>query len=182
MDYKIPDRIFVPVGDGVIISGVYKGFEDLFNLGIIEKMPVVVAVQSEGSSNLINNINSSDFQIIKSTTIADSISVDIPRNFYMAKDFILKYKGELLSVSDSAILEASKNLSKSTGMFAEPAAAAAYAGFLHYYSNNKIEKESKNVVLLTGSGLKDLKSVNEVIKMPKSIQPTINSLAELIKS
>ncbi len=180
LDYQIPERIFVPVGDGVIISGVYKGFKDLLNLGIIEEMPVVVAVQSEGSNNLINNINSSDFQIIKSTTIADSISVDIPRNFYMARDFILKHKGEILSVSDSAILDASKNLSSSTGLFVEPAAAAAYAAFLHYQNNQKIKKESKNVVLLTGSGLKDLKSVNGIIKMPLSIKNDLLDLKHFI--
>src|SRR5665647_1170888 len=46
MGFKIPDRIFVPVGDGVIISGVYKGFEDLFLLDMIDKIPTIVAVQS----------------------------------------------------------------------------------------------------------------------------------------
>ena len=182
MDYNFPDSIFVPVGDGVIISGVYKGFEDLMKLGIVTQIPKIIAIQSEGSNNLIRNINSSDFQVIESNTLADSISVDIPRNFYMARDFINKYGGEILTISDDEILAASVNLSKETGLFAEPAAVASYAGFLHYFDNKRIEKESKNVVLLTGSGLKDLKSVNEVIKMPDSINPNINQLADLIKS
>jgi threonine synthase len=181
LDYQLPDRIFVPVGDGVIVSGVYKGFEDLLNLGIIEKIPTLVAVQSKGSNNLIRNIATADFEAIASNTIADSISVDIPRNFYMAKDFIKKYKGEILSVTDDEILNASRLLSKSTGLFAEPAAAAAYAGFLNYYKNGQLETGSKNVVLLTGSGLKDLKSVNEVIRMPESINPTIDSLANFVQ-
>jgi len=180
MDYNLPDRIFIPVGDGVIISGVYKGFEDLLKMGIISRIPKMVAVQSKGSNNLVRNMNSNDFQITESETIADSISVDIPRNFFMAKDYIEKYNGEMLSVSDDEILDASKRLSKSTGLFAEPAAAASFSGFLNYHHNDKIDKESKNVVLLTGSGLKDLKSVNEVIKMPESIKPTIDCLADLI--
>ena len=54
LDYALPNRIFVPTGDGVILSGVYKGFEDLLKYGIIDKMPIVVAVQSEGSDNLEN--------------------------------------------------------------------------------------------------------------------------------
>lgn len=182
LDFSIPDRIFVPVGDGVIISGVYRGFEDLLNLGIISKIPTIVVVQSSGSNNLINNIYADDFLAVKSTTIADSISVDIPRNFYMAQQYIKNYGGELLSVSDDEILDASARLSKNTGLFAEPAAAAAFAGFLHYYKHNKIQDESKNVVLLTGSGLKDLKSINQIIKMPDSIYPTLEQLNKLVNS
>ena len=83
LNYQVPDRIFVPVGDGVIISGVYKGFEDLLELGIIEKIPVIVMVQSEGSDNIVRNMNTDDFETKASTTIADSISVDIPRNFFV---------------------------------------------------------------------------------------------------
>jgi len=177
---NIPDRVFVPVGDGVIISGVYKGFEDLLNVKIIDKMPIIVAVQSEGSDNLTRNINNENFEVKASNTIADSISVDIPRNFYMAKQFLLKYHGEFLTVSDNAILEASTILSKNTGIFAEPAAATAFAGLLSYQNNNKLDRESKNVVLLTGSGLKDLKSVQSVIKMPESIEPSIDNLKKLL--
>jgi len=177
---NIPDRVFVPVGDGVIISGVYKGFEDLLNVKIIDKMPIIVAVQSEGSDNLTRNINNENFEVKTSNTIADSISVDIPRNFYMAKQFLLKYHGEIITVSDNAILEASTILSKNTGIFAEPAAATAFAGLLSYQNNNKLDRESKNVVLLTGSGLKDLKSVQSVIKMPESIEPSIDNLKKLL--
>lgn len=164
---ELPDRIFVPVGDGVILSGVYKGFEDLLKLGIIEKMPIIVAVQAEGSNNLISNINSDDFKYEPSKTIADSISVDIPRNFYMAKDFINEYKGEILELSDANILNASKALSEATGLFAEPAAAAAFAGFITYFDEDILEDGSKNLVLSTGSGLKDLAAVREILKEEK---------------
>ncbi len=90
---QIPDYIFVPVGDGVIISGVYKGFEDLLKLGIIDKMPVIIAVQAAGSSNLVDNIGKEEFKSTPSHTLADSISVDIPRNFHMAAGFLTKYHG-----------------------------------------------------------------------------------------
>ncbi|HAN18241.1 MAG: threonine synthase [Bacteroidetes bacterium GWC2_33_15] len=180
LNESLPDRIFVPVGDGVIISGVYKGFEDLLNLKIIDKIPVIVAVQSEGSNNLIRNLNNTNFEIKPSNTLADSISVDIPRNFYMARYYIQKYKGEVLSISDEKILDASAVLSRNTGLFAEPAAATAFAGFLNYYNQNKLDNNSKNVVLLTGSGLKDLKSVQKLLNIPESIEPAIDNLKKLI--
>ena len=173
---KIPDRIFVPVGDGAIISGVYKGFDDLLKLGIIDKMPIIVAVQSEKSDNISRNLNNDNFEVKASNTIADSISVDIPRNFYMTKQFIKNYDGEFLTVSDSEIIQASGELAKNTGIFTEPAAATAFAGLLSYQKNNKIPDNSDNVVLLTGSGLKDLKSVQSILKMPDSIEPKIENI------
>jgi threonine synthase len=180
LHHKIPDRIFVPVGDGVILSGVYKGFEDLFHLGIIDRMPVVVAVQAEGSCNLINNISSEQFNSVPSETIAHSISVDIPRNFHMAAEYLKHYKGEWLTVTDDEILQASVKLSGSTGVFSEPAAAAAFAGIMKYRDEGLIPPGSKNVVLLTGSGLKDLKSVQSSIRMPDPIEPEIVEVREIL--
>lgn len=180
MNRQLPDRIFVPVGDGVIISGVYKGFEDLLKLGYIQKMPTIVAVQSKGSDNIVRNLGQEKFEMKPSKTVADSISVDIPRNFTMAKQFLNKYNGEGLTVDDDAILEASARLSKNTGLFAEPAAATAFAGLLNYLENNRLEANSINVVLSTGSGLKDLQAVQKMISIPKAIHPDLAQLKKLL--
>jgi threonine synthase len=181
LNHTIPDKIFVPVGDGVIISGVYKGFEDLLKLHIIDKMPVIVAVQAEGSNNIISNLNSNSFISKPSKTIADSISVDIPRNFHMAKKYLLENQGEWITVSDKEILTASLDLSKKTGIFSEPAAVAAYAGMLKYSKEKKIAEGEKVVVLLTGSGLKDLNSVQSKIEIPASVKPDINAVDKFLK-
>ena len=180
LNRKIPDRIFVPVGDGVIISGVYKGFEDLMNLGIIEKIPVIVAVQAKGSDNLVRNIGKQEFRSKSSSTVADSISVDIPRNYHMSSQFIEKYQGEFITVTDKEILKASKTLASNTGLFAEPAAAAAFAGLLAYDKQGKLENSSTNIVLLTGSGLKDLKAVSSLLEMPPPVNPALNELKNLL--
>jgi len=170
MKRELPDRVFVPVGDGCIISGVYKGFEDLLKLGLIDKIPTIIAVQSEKSDNIIRNLVSDKFISKPSKTIADSIAVDIPRNFWMTKKYIEEYKGEWIAVSDEEIISASKILSKNTGIFAEPAAAASFAGMLKYVKQEKNDGNSKNIVLLTGSGLKDLKAVQKIIEIPKAIK------------
>ena len=181
LNFRIPDRIFIPVGDGVIISGVYKGFEDLYLLNFIDRMPVIVAVQSKGSDNLVRNINQNVFKIIPSNTIADSISVDIPRNFHMTKEFIQKYYGESVTVSDEEIIEASAILARNTGLFAEPAAAAALAGLLSFKKEGKLARNSNNVVLLTGSGLKDINSVRSILKIPEAIYPLIDNLKNMLQ-
>jgi len=140
----------------------------------------VPAVQSEGSDNLVRNLDNERFEIHPSRTVADSISVDIPRNFYMARGFLKKYQGETLTVSDDKILEASSLLAKNTGIFSEPAAATAFAGFLSYKNSGKLQDGSENVVLLTGSGLKDIKTVSQKLEMPAAIESNLNELKKLL--
>ena len=178
---RLPDRVFVPVGDGVIIAGIYKGFEDLLKSGITNSMPEIVAIQAEGSSNLVDNIGKKEFNYTPSSTLADSISVDIPRNFRMAEKYLLQYKGKTLKVSDRQILQASRQLAAQTGLFAEPAAAAAFAGYLAANDVSLIKKGDVNVVLLTGSGLKDLKSVQPLLNIPGAVKPDIHSVTSFLK-
>ena len=182
LNEQVPDFIFVPVGDGVIISGVYKGFEDLLELGIITKMPVIIAVQAAGSCNLIENIGKEEFVSTPSATIADSISVDIPRNFHMAAGYITKYHGQSITVSDNDILSASSFLAKNTGIFTEPASAAAFAGFLDHKKRNLIPKASTNVVLLSGSGLKDLNAVQSLFEISQPVKPDIDAIEMFLKT
>lgn len=177
---NLPDIIFVPVGDGVIISGLYKGFEDLLQMEFISKVPRIVAVQADGSPNIAMNIFENEFKYQESNTIADSISVDLPRNFYMTQEFILKYEGEAVTVKDDEILEASQNLSNNFGLFAEPAASAAFAGFSKYLKFNKIKSKEKVLVLSTGSGLKDLQSVQSLINIPNPVEPNLKAIENLL--
>ena len=180
MEGRIPDRIFVSVGDGVIISGLYKGYEDLLKLGLTDQMPVIVAVQSEKSDNLVRNIKNEHFRAVPASTLADSISVDVPRNFFMARQYINKYDGEGLTVSDAEILKASSALARSSGIFAEPAAAAAFAGLLKYHRMEMLKPGSSNVVMLTGSGLKDLKGIKTVLKMPGPVDCNLDALRRFL--
>ena len=127
---KVPDYIFVSAGDGVILSGVYRGFEDLLALGISDRMPVLVAVQAEGSSAIHRALVSGMFDApVGSTTIADSISVDVPRGGLFALERLIRHNGITVKVSDDEILDAQGVLASGAGLFAEPAAAAALGGF-----------------------------------------------------
>lgn len=181
LNYQVPDHIFVPVGDGVIISGVYKGFEDLLNTGMTDKMPCVVGVQSSGSASMLRNLSSDIFTVESGTTIADSISVDIPRNFYMTRNYIREYKGKIIAVSDEEILHAASVLAAEAGIFTEPASAAAFAGLLLMNRQGQIDEGSENVVLLTGSGLKDLKAFSNLLQMPDSIDPGPDAMDRIAK-
>ncbi len=171
---RVPDHVFVSVGDGVILSGLYKGFRDLLQLKQIPRMPEIHAIQASGSSAIFRAMSSGEFQEQPAETVADSISVDTPSNGYLALKNLKAYGGHCITLNDEEILSAQKELSSSCGLFSEPAAAAAYAGFLK--QKNKLDPNSTCVVLLTGNGLKDINSASKNIVTPSK---TINSLDEL---
>lgn len=149
----VPDYIFVPVGDGVIISGIYKGFNELLKLGFIEKIPKLVAVQAEGSCAVVDYIMTNKFNYRPASTIADSISAGAPRNLFMAAKAVSESKGSGIIVSDDEMLNAQKYLARNFGFLVEPSSAAAFAAFEKFM--NKISVQEKVLILLTGSGLKD---------------------------
>mgnify|MGYP005854008877 FL=1 len=152
-----PDHVFVPTGDGVILAGIYKGFEDLVRLGRIPKVPVIWACQAKGSSAIARAFQSGGFgDPVPSATIADSISVDIPRNGTLALAKLKKHDGRAVTVTDEEILSAQRTLAGTTGLFAEPSSSAAVAGFFKVKS--ELDPSSTVVLLVTGSGLKDVKS------------------------
>ena len=155
-----PDHVFVPAGDGVILAGVYRGFEHLLRLGRVRSMPTLWACQAEGSSALARAFASSQSgndafgDPVPSNTLADSISVDVPRNGLHALAKLRQYGGRTVTVSDSEILAAQKKLSSATGLFAEPSSSAAFAGWLK--ARTSVPAEETCVLLITGSGLKDI--------------------------
>jgi threonine synthase len=157
---RVPDYVFVSTGDGVILSGVYKGFEDLVSLGIAGGMPTVVAVQAEGSQAITQALESGDFSDpVPSATLADSISVDVPAAGFFAVERLRRHGGRAVTVSDEAILSAQTELASGSGLFAEPAAAAAWAGFRAMEA--EIPRDAAVVVLVTGNGLKDVESAKK---------------------
>ena len=158
LDGQIPDIVYVPTGDGVIISGVYKGFEDLVTLGLANKVPEIVCVQAQGSCAVARALEAGDFTApVASDTIADSISVDVPRGGYYALKRLQKHSGRCVVVSDEAIVDAQRRLSSSSGLFAEPAASCAFAGLLADREAGKGPGAGDSaVVLITGNGLKDV--------------------------
>ena len=177
LSFNIPDKVFVPVGDGCIISGVYKGFYDLMKIGAIKKMPKLIAIQAKGSNAIYLAMKKGDkIERISPNTIADSISVGRPRNGEMAIFHIRASNGWVEVVSDEQILNAMSILAKRTGIFAEPAGATAFAGLLKVSVEKRLRSDETVVVLVTGSGLKDIDSAMKVVKQPHYIKPNIEEV------
>ncbi|MEE9190729.1 MAG: threonine synthase [Candidatus Neomarinimicrobiota bacterium] len=182
LNWKIPDRVYVPVGDGCIIGSVYKGLYDLLQLGWISKIPMIIAVQATGSMAIVNALDSSNnLEPVKSNTIADSIAVDFPRDGLKAIKAVHKSGGYGIAVEDDEILSAQKMLSSQSGIFSEPAAAAAFAGFIQDVEEGKINDGERIVTLITGTGLKDITAAQRKLVIPDPVKPDIKALKHVIQ-
>lgn len=175
LDWRPPDHVLVPVGDGCIIGGVYKGFSDLKELGWIEQLPRITAVQAEGSAAICKALHTDRrVRSVKASTVADSIAVNRPRDALKAIRAVQDSGGGALIVSDNEILAAQFELSRK-GLFVEPAAAAAWAGLRPAMEQGLIRPGERVCVLATGSGLKDIAAASRDLPEAPLIEPTLDS-------
>ena len=184
LNFEVPDIIFVPVGDGCIISAVWKGFHEFYKIGLIDRLPRLIACQAEGSAGIYNAFKKKSDQpeSIKANTIADSISVDLPRDGVKALRALKDSNGDSILVSDQNILSAQQRLAREKGIFCEPSAAASFAGFLKYHLENPLRSSEKIVILLTGSGMKDLKAAEKAVseKEPMIFDPEKDDVEQIL--
>ncbi|MFH1183606.1 MAG: pyridoxal-phosphate dependent enzyme [Chloroflexota bacterium] len=176
-----PLTVFVPVGDGNIISGLHKGFKDLFQLGWIPRLPKLMGIQAIGSAAIANafHANTEVITPVSANTLADSISVDLPRDGVRAVRAARETGGTYLTVSDEDILRALADLGL-MGIFAEPAGAAAYAGLLKARADGVVQSDDPVLVLNTGSGLKDTHAAMRAVGEAPVIEPTLKALKGIL--
>ena len=176
-----PLTVFVSVGDGNIISGIHKGFKDLHQLGWLPSMPRLIGVQAVGSAAISTAFHSDTETItpVVASTIADSISVDLPRDGVRAVRAAKETGGTYITVYDDEILKAIAELGQ-VGVFAEPAGATAYAGLIKAATSGAVGGEDPILVLNTGSGLKDVRAAMQAVPSAPIIEPTLEAVKRLL--
>lgn len=196
LDRRAPDHVVVPTGDGNIISGIWKGFRDLREMGLIEKLPRVHAAQAEGSAAIAKSVQRTrrlfgrdpvdwtraPMEMVLSSTVADSISVDLPRDGLAAVRAVIESGGDATVVSDDEIVRAIPELARGAGVFAEPAAAAAWAGTKKLFAEGRITAGAHTVCLVTGNGLKDVARARQSVGEPLVIAPELDAAERAIES
>lgn len=171
LDWNLPDVMVVSVGDGSIIGGVHKGCQELYNLGWVDKLPRLIGVQAVGSDALVDawerGLTAQEMVPHPAHTVADSISSGLPRDRAKALRAVRETNGAFVRVSDEAILEAIPTLARQSGVFAEPAAAASWAGLQEARRQGLVQPDEQVLVLITGNGLKDVKSAMQTVSRQK---------------
>jgi threonine synthase len=182
-NWRVPDTILVPAGDGVILSGVHKAFCDLKAAGLIGRRPRLVCVQAERSNALHNYFESGVYEnAAHPETIADSLSVSIPANAHLALRAIVESGGFSVTVTDEEILDGQRTLAARTGVFAEPAAAATVAALKKLRGAKRLGYKEQIVLLITGHGLKDVEAAMGKIRMPAPVEATLGAIEAALQA
>jgi threonine synthase len=184
MNWNVPDVVVVSVGDGNIIAGVHKGFQDLCRLGWIERIPRLIGVQAAGSSPLVkaweDGLDARDMRPVEVDTIADSISASLPSDRAKALRAARETGGAFIAVSDAEILAAIPRLARLTGIFTEPSCAAVFAGAKRAVQLKQINPNETVTLLLTGNGLKDIKRAQQSVGDGIRVQPNLSAIRQVL--
>ncbi len=157
LDIGVPDYVIVPVGNAGNIYAIWKGFEELRRLGLIDRVPRMIGVQAEGASPIAKawQLGLREPLFTNSPrTVASAIRIGRPVNWYRAWRAVEKSHGCFITVTDDEILQAQRLLGRE-GIGVEPASAASLAGYLKLLQEGVIDRKDLCVLIATGHGLKD---------------------------
>ncbi len=174
---SLPDWVVVPVGDGCTIGGIGKGLHEMKRLGLVTAMPRLLGVQAEGASPIVGAFNArTDVTPSGSNTLADSIAVGTPRNWRRALAWVRASRGAMVTVPDDEILSAMRDTARLGGVFGEPAAAAGIAGLRRAVGSGIVPAGASVVTVITGNGLKDVRSALAAAGQPYDIHPDLDEV------
>jgi len=178
--WHVPDVVAVSVGDGSIISGTHKGFADLHRLGWIDRIPRLIGVQAIGSAVLAQawekGLPAEEIRRSPVQTIADSIAAELPRDRAKALRAVRETGGAFVTVSDDEIIAAIPQLAQLAAVFAEPAAAAAFAGAKRAVLSGLVDPEESLCLLITGNGLKDVPRAQQSVAQGIRVAPNLDAV------
>ena len=180
----LPDWVMIPTGSGCLLTGLWKGFNDLRQLGFTESMPKLAAVQPEGCAPLVRAFKRGDnpLQIEPwgtPKTVAGGLSDVFPWDGDAGIPAIKETNGTAENVSDAEILAAQKLLASTEGIFAEPTGVAALAGLVKLADNGTVRKDDVVVLLVTGNGLKDPDVVTNQLSKTPTISPSLEDFVSM---
>lgn len=150
----MPDHIVIPVGNGSLLMGCWKGFSELMSAGALDGMPKLHAIQAEAVMPIAAEFAGVAWSPGEST-LAGGIAVGAPPRKAQVLDAVRRSEGIVLAVSDESIVRWQKRLAASEGIFAEPTSAAALAGIELLLQRGHIERDESVLAAITGFGLKD---------------------------
>ena len=149
-----PDHIVIPVGNGSLLIGAWKGYRELLSAGVVSRMPKLHAIQADAVKPIAAQFAGEEWTN-SGSTIAGGISVGAPPRKSQALRAISDTGGAAAAVSDESILRWQTLLASSEGIFAEPTSAAALSGLETLIGDGTIGADETVLVAITGFGLKD---------------------------
>ncbi|WP_424357389.1 threonine synthase [Methanocella sp. MCL-LM] len=182
-NWEVPDRIILPVGNAGNITAIYKGLNEMKKLGIIDRIPMMTAIQAEGSAPIVKAIKAGAKDIVPESnpeTVATAIRIGDPVNAVKALNAIRSSGGAAETVTDDEILAAQKMLAMKEGIGVEPASAASVAGLIKLRNMGVIAKDERVVCVTTGHLLKDPETVIKMCDKPLEVDATKEAIKNVM--
>jgi len=183
-----PDWVCVALGDGCTTTGIWKGMREMNLLGVLPRLPRILAVQASGAAPLAKAWSAKNFgdekgyEKVKAQTAADSIAVGEPRNWRKALRAVKASDGAIIAVDDDMILEAAKDIAAKSGVFAEPTGSAPFAGLVKARAEGIVGPKDRELIVVTGNGLKDVAGASAKAPPAHTIGVSLDDVARVIAS
>jgi len=182
LDGSLPDWVAVSVGDGCTIGGITKGLHEFKRLGLAKALPRMIGVQAAGASPIVTAFAAkADLVPSGADTLADSIAVGTPRNWRRALAWVRASRGAMIAVPDTDILDAMRITARLGGVFGEPAGVAGVAGLRAAVTKGLVAADATVLAVITGNGLKDIRSAVEAAGRPHDVRPDINAIEAIVR-
>lgn len=187
LGWTTPDAVVVPVGDGNIITGVYRGLIDAVAAGWVSRMPRLVGVQAEGADAIAaawrcGAPTAAPALGRTADTVADGIAVGDPQDAFRALAAVRATGGTMVTVSDEEILAAVHLTARMSGVFAEPSSAAAVAALPGLLATGLLDPGERVVVLNTGTGLKAVDRIAGTGTPVLRSAPSLSALSSVLST
>lgn len=183
LGWKAPDHVIIPTGSGGNLAGEWKGFNEFHQLGWIENLPKMTAVQVEAGAPLVDAIDQDLDKVVPDLDAGDSMADGVISKYddyaALALDAIRNSGGMAIAVSEKQILEAEYLLAEKQGIFVEPSSAVALAGYLKLLDEEKIERDEVAVVIGTATGLKNPDVVLDGFSFPLELDFSTETLQKV---
>jgi len=186
LNWKVPDYLIIPVGSGAMLNAICKGFEELNEIGLIEDVSnlKIIAAQPHGCSPVVDAFKSNSdevFPVEKPDTIAKSLAIGDPGDGIYVLKRLKQYHGFAESATNQEIIAGILKLSKTEGIFTEPAGGVSVAVMQKLLDEGKIDRDSNIVCYITGNGLKSIEAITEILPKPSIIKPDVQIVSAMIR-
>jgi threonine synthase len=183
LGWQLPQHTIVPTAGGTILPKIYKGYQELIKLGIVEDTGAkIYSAQAAGCNPVVKAIQKG-VDIIepqKPNTIAKSIAIGNPADGYYAYKVVTESGGWGESATDREIVDAIKLLAKTEGIWTEPAGGTTLAATIKLLQSGRIPKDESIVVSITGNGLKTQEVVMDELTPPRVIEAKLTEFDQLL--
>lgn len=185
LNWEVPDRIIVPVGNCGNSSAIWKGLKEFHEHGFIDRLPKITGVQAEGAAPVVHAYKTGLDDVVpieNPETIATAIRIGAPVSAPKTLKAVRKSGGQMESVTDEEILAAQRLLARKEGIGVEPASASTLAVLKKLLDSGEIERDERIVCVATGHALKDPEIIIKTSEPPIQCEADIEKLKKVIGS